>query len=142
MRGGFLNGGGAKKPAAQSKPTQPPKTEDLTHIKAKSKEDQLKFSEVQDAMSTKLLENKDEWLNQEFFTKLAQNPRLMQAFTDPRYSTIIGEFGKNPIEAMIKYGHVPEFKQIMEDFSGLMGKHFDDVADKKKKEAEEEEKKR
>jgi len=46
MRGGFLNGGGAKKPAAQSKPTQPPKTEDLTHIKAKSKEDQLKFSEV------------------------------------------------------------------------------------------------
>ncbi len=43
---------------------------------------------------------------------------------------------------MKKYGHVPEFKQIMEDFSGLMGKHFDDVADKKKKEAEEEEKKR
>jgi hypothetical protein len=30
----------------------------------------------------------------------------------------------------------------MEDFSGLMGSHFDDVADKKKREAEEEEKKR
>jgi len=43
---------------------------------------------------------------------------------------------------MKKYGHVPEFKQIMEDFSGLMGKHFDDVADKKKREAEEEERKR
>jgi hypothetical protein len=29
----------------------------------------------------------------------------------------------------------------MEDFSGLMGSHFDQVADKKKKEAEEEERK-
>ena len=93
-------------------------------------------------MSTKLMENKDDWLNQEFFTKLAQNPRLMQAFTDPRYSAIIAEFGKNPQEAMKKYGHIPEFRQIMEDFSGLMGKHFDDVADKKKREAEEQEQKR
>ncbi len=61
-------------------------------------------------MSNKLMQNKGEWLNEEFFTKLAKNPKLMQAFTDPRFSSIISEFGKNPVETMKKYGHVPEFR--------------------------------
>ena len=47
-------------------------------------------------MNSKLLQNKDEWLNQDFFTKLASNPKLMQAFTDPRYSAIMSEFAKDP----------------------------------------------
>ena len=43
---------------------------------------------------------------------------------------------------MKKYGGNPQFREIMEDFSKLMGNHFEDVADKKKREAEEAEKKR
>ena len=38
---------------------------------------------------------------------------------------------------MKKYGGNPEFREIMEEFSKLMGTHFEDVADKKAKEEEE-----
>ncbi len=65
MKGGFLLGNPAQKPKPQKK------AEDLTHIKAKPKEEQLKLSEVQEAMSSTLVKNKDEWLTPEFFTKLA-----------------------------------------------------------------------
>ena len=51
----------------------------------------------------------------------------MQAFT---------EFGKNPKEAMKKYGNNPEFRELMMEFSGFMGDHFGTVADKKAAEAE------
>ena len=37
---------------------------------------------------------------------------------------------------MKKYGHLPEFRGILEDFSMMMGSHFDEVADKKKAEEE------
>jgi STI1 domain len=93
-------------------------------------------------MSSTLLQNKDEWLNEDFFAKMAKNPRLLQAFTNPKFSGIISEFAKNPQETMKKYGGNPEFRGIMEDFSKLMGSHFEDVADKKKREAEEEERKK
>lgn len=76
MKGGFLSGG-------PSKPKPVKKAEDLTHIKAKPKEETLKLTEVQDAMSSTLLKNKDEWLTPEFFTKLAQNPTLLKAFQQP-----------------------------------------------------------
>jgi hypothetical protein len=65
---------------------------------------------------------------------------LFQAFTDPKYAGIMGEFGKDPQGTLKKYGHVPEFRQLLEDFSKLMGSHFDDIADKKK--AQEEAKKK
>lgn len=38
---------------------------------------------------------------------------------------------------MKKYGGKPEFRELMNEFSKLMGTHFEDVADKKKKEEEE-----
>lgn len=55
------------------------------------------------------------------------------------------EFGSNPKEAMAKYGSNPEFRQLMMEFSALMGDHFTSTADKlaaeekAKKEKEEEE---
>ncbi len=66
----------------------------------------------------------------------------MQAFTDPRYSPIMSDFAKDPQGTMKKYGHLPEFRNILEDFSKMMGSHFDEVADKKKAEQEAEEKKK
>ena len=52
----------------------------------------------------------------------------------------MSEFGKDPKGAMEKYGNNPEFRELMSEFSALMGNHFESVADKKK--AEEEEKKK
>lgn len=39
------------------------------------------------------------------------------------------EFGKNPKEAMQKYGNNPEFRSLMEEFSKLMGQHFEEIGD-------------
>ena len=50
------------------------------------------------------------------------------------------EMGKNPKEAMAKYGQNPEFREIMLEFSKLMGGHFEEVAEDKKKEEEKKQK--
>ena len=123
MKGGFLN----QKPRAQV-PKQKP-LEDLTHIKAKPKEEQLKINEVQEAMTSTLLKKKDEWLTPEFFNKLAGNPKLLQAFQNPQYMAAFSEFGQDPTEAMKKYGGNPEFRAILEEFSKVMGSHFETIAD-------------
>ena len=44
-------------------------------------------------MSENLIKNKDEWMNQEFFTKLASNPKLFKAFQDPQAMAAMTEFG-------------------------------------------------
>jgi len=44
----------------------------------------------------------------------------MQAFT---------EMGSKPQETMQKYGNNPEFKELLMEFSALMGGHFNSVAD-------------
>ena len=44
---------------------------------------------------------------------------------------------KDPKAAALKYGQNPKFRELMQEFSGLMGSHFTEVADKKKKEEEE-----
>lgn len=46
------------------------------------------------------------------------------------------EMGKDPKAAMEKYGHNPEFREIMTEFSQFMGGHFSSVADQKAKEEE------
>lgn len=38
---------------------------------------------------------------------------------------------------MQKYGNNPEFRTILEEFSKMMGSHFEDLGDKKQKEEEE-----
>ena len=75
-------------------------------------------------------------MNQEFFMKIAQNPKLLRAFQDPQAMAALSEFGKDPKEAMIKYGNNPEFRDLMTEFSKFMGSHFENMADKKKAEEE------
>lgn len=45
--------------------------EDVTHVKAKDKDDSLKFKEVQDAMNSSVLGRKDEWMTPDLFSKIA-----------------------------------------------------------------------
>jgi hypothetical protein len=37
---------------------------------------------------------------------------------------------------MKKYGNNPQFRELMEEFSKLMGSHFEEIGDKKAKEEE------
>ena len=85
-------------------------------MKAKAKDDRLKLDEVQDAMSQSknfLETSKDKWLTPEFLEKLAKNPKLLKAFQDPEYMQVMSEMGKDPKACMQKYGHSPEFREIM-----------------------------
>jgi phage portal protein BeeE len=41
---------------------------------------------------------------------------------------------------MQKYGNNPQFRELMQEFSLLMGNHFEEIADKKKQEEEEKKK--
>ena len=41
------------------------------------------------------------------------------------------------MEAMKKYGGNPEFRTLLEEFSKLMGSHFESIGEKKAKEEEE-----
>lgn len=79
---GFLNAKPQpKKKAAPAKPQQ----EDLTHLKAKAKDENLKFQEVQEAMNNSdFMKQKDKWMTPELFARLAQNPKLAKAFSDPK----------------------------------------------------------
>lgn len=61
----------------------------------------------------------------------------MAAFQNPQYMQAFQEMGSKPQETMQKYGNDPKFKELLMEFSGLMGNHFTDVADKQKKEEEE-----
>lgn len=131
MKGGFLLGGGAKKKPAAKPQTQQPKVEDMTHIKAKPKDENLRFDDVQSAMKTGLEKNKDQWLNEDLMSRIAKSPRLMAAFQNPEYMKAFQEMGEKPQETMQKYGNDPMFKELLMEFSSLMGTHFNDVADKK-----------
>ena len=105
-------------------------------MKAQSKEEQLRFAEVQENMAPFLEKSKDQWLTPAFFEKLAKRPKLARAFQDPTFMKALGEMGKDPKAAMEKYGHSPEFREAMQEFSLLMGNHFQDVADEQKKKEE------
>ena len=78
--------------------------------------------------------SKDKWLTPEFMEKLAKNPKLLKAFSDPQYMQVMSEMGKDPKACVQKYGHMPEFREIMQEFSAFMAEHFTGVADKEKEE--------
>lgn len=63
------------------------------------------------------LKNKNEWLTPDFMQKLAQSPNMIKAFQNPAYLQAFEEFGKDPKKAMEKYGHNPEFRELMKEFS-------------------------
>ena len=117
--------------------------EDLTHIKsapgtttktntmnsftADLKENE-KNSSTNNSLLNNIVNNKQEWLNQELLMKIAQKPNLMKAFMDPRFTTVIQEMQNNPQECMRKYGNNPEFSNFIKEFSSIMGEHFNNLA--------------
>jgi hypothetical protein len=145
--GSFMKKGFFKKASnskGNTKINENNKVDDLTHIKAKEQgkvsqtfQDNLKNDmkkNMENVNSKKLLENivnkKDEWMNQDLLTKIAQKPELMKYFMDPRFTEVINLFQKNPQQAIQQYGHVKEFSQFIKDFSSIMADHFNGLSHK------------
>jgi len=53
--------------------------EDHTNLKATKKEDIFKMPEVQDALNSNLMKDKDKWCNEDLMSKIAANPKLLAA---------------------------------------------------------------
>jgi hypothetical protein len=131
LKGGFLLGGGQKK--AQ------PKVEDVTHVKAKSKDESLKIDEVQSAMKSNLEATKEQWINAELFEKIKKSPKLMAAFADPQMNKILQELQTNPQGIMQRYGSHPQFKEVLYEFGTMWREHFSEMAKKQEEEAKRQE---
>ena len=108
--------------------------EDHTNLKAKSKEERLKLDEVQDAIKNNLINNKDQWLNEDFMSSLAKYPTLMAALQDPETNKVLSGMKDDPKGTMEKYGHNPKFREVIDQFSNLMAGHFSNLAEKKEEE--------
>lgn len=112
---------------------------DLTNIKSKNK---LEIDEVQQNMKNEssskdskfllnnIMNNKDQWLNEELMKKLMKNPKLLQAFTHPNFNDVITLIQKDPNEAKKRYGNVPELNEFFKEFSSLMADHFNNLEKK------------
>lgn len=129
MRKGFLSGGLS---APRKKAV---KKEKITELKAnpQAKIDGLKLDEVQAKMSEAnqfLSDNSNEWLNEDFLKKIQSNNKINNKLNNPQFMAAFAEFQTNPQAAARKYGDNPEMKEFIQEFSGLMGNHFTNLADK------------
>mmetsp|Transcript_35989 Transcript_35989/g.114668 ORF Transcript_35989/g.114668 Transcript_35989/m.114668 type:complete len:329 (+) Transcript_35989:377-1363(+) len=73
---------------------------------------------------------KDGWVTPELLSKIAADPLLRKAFTDPRYTDAMSALQTDPKAAMAKYGHIDEMRTFMQSFMKLMGNHFTALVEK------------
>jgi len=118
-------------------------------------EDSKVLDEVQEAMKVNesLADKKNEWMTPDLLSKIAANPKLTKLFTNPEYMQVRRTFlnfennlekkgitmmQKDPKGAMERFGGNPEFRELLLEFSKIMGSHFDVMGKQAaKKEAEE-----
>lgn len=141
LKKGFFNSAPAKSSKGKSKRTSkagdtpgskgskgPITTLKAPDPKEKSK-DPLRLDEVQESMQSSLpplhqkLQN-GEWVTSDLKEKIAGNPRLLNAFADPRFAAACAELQKNPQEAMKKFQSDPELYGLLMEFCSVMGDHF------------------
>ena len=92
-------------------------------------------------MKTNIESTKDQWCTPELLEKIIKSPRLSSAFSDPATMQIFQQMGTDPTGTIQKYGNKPQFKDLLAEFSSLMGDHFMTVGKKLEEEKKEEEKK-
>lgn len=107
----------------------------ITEVKVTKPNNPLQFQEVQEAMKMNnyLEETKKEWMTDNFLTNVEKNAKIQKLFSNPEYMKAIGEFQKNPKEAMLKYGGNKEFMEGFQEFCQLMGSQFQNLAKAQKK---------
>jgi hypothetical protein len=140
--------GGLFKKGFLKKSNQSKKSEneviDLTNIKSDTKPKEQFMSEFKQELNkisnedknnllSDVVNKKEEWLNQDLLSKIAQKPNLLKYFMDPRFNDVIALMQKDPEKAITQYGNIPEFKEFIKEFSQIMGDHFNKIAKEKEK---------
>ena len=137
IKKGFLDGGdgsgsgggggaSAKTPAAAER-------DGLTMLRKAEGADPLKLPDVQRSMDEQAANasaarvgggGAPEWVTPALLQKIAGDPLLRKAFTDPQCGAAMAALQQDPKKAMETYGDVPEMKEFLMKFMGLMGEHF------------------
>ncbi|KAJ3105260.1 hypothetical protein HDU97_008283 [Phlyctochytrium planicorne] len=100
------------------------KKEEITMLKPKvSKQDELKFDEVQETIKQQMNSlNQKEWMTKEFIERIEKNPALARALSDPEFQQATQEMQTNPHAAFAKYSKKrPDLILALREFSGLLG---------------------
>ncbi|KAG7395134.1 hypothetical protein PHYBOEH_004207 [Phytophthora boehmeriae] len=140
LKKGFFNSSGNKKKtstpvkcAAILEPTQQQTREERFMIakpngeKSAAADPIFVFPEVQEAMESMNQLDPKEWMNDQFFDKLAQNPKLAQALQSPAFSSAIAEMQQDPRAAVLKYQKDPAVSTMLRDFMEFLGNHFEEL---------------
>lgn len=107
--------------------------EGLTVVRKAEGADPLKLPEVQESIEEQrasgsaaqgMVDGSPGWVTPDLLQKIAADPLLRKAFTDPKCATAMAALQKNPQAAMQQYGDVPEMRDFMMKFMKLMGDHF------------------
>lgn len=157
LRKGFLSGGGSSRSTNKVSSSSSSKstaeggngscrsssgaTDSMPTLRADqdAKAKSLQLPELQSALEADQAEaarfgipqkSKNEWMTPDLLQKIAANPLLRKAFTDPRCQQAMAEMQTNPQEAMKKYGDNPQMREFLQAFMKLMGEHFTALADK------------
>ncbi|KAL7752509.1 hypothetical protein RI367_002043 [Sorochytrium milnesiophthora] len=124
---GFLNQPPAK--AAKPQPRSSSKN-NITVLKpTQSKQDSLRFDEVQEAMKASMPQlDQKEWMTPDLLNRVEQDAVLGKLMEDPDFQQFIAMMQSDPKRAMQKYGHRQDFAKGMQQFMGMMGHQFDQLA--------------
>jgi len=130
MRKGFLSSG-LSNPRKRGQRKEIKITEVKSNPQAKL--DGLKLDEVQAKMTEAnqfLSENSNEWLSDDLLKRIQSNNKINNKLNNPQFMAAFAEFQTNPQAAARKYGDNAEMKEFIQEFSGMMGNHFTNLAEK------------
>jgi tetratricopeptide (TPR) repeat protein len=112
-----------------------------TISKNKEAKTSLHLPEVQEALNSPGINElkKGQWCTPDLMQKMAQNPRIQAGMRNPYYMETMKQLETDPKAAMEKCNSDPGLKDFIQEWMGMMGGHFDKLADteeeKTKKEA-------
>ena len=118
------------------KPKPAPKNPNITSVKAKDpKANPLELKEVQQNMSMadNVMGSKDKWLTPDLLGMVQKDPKLLEGFADPEVMAAVTMMQTDPKGAMAKYGGNPKVRDFIKVFSGMMGNHFEKIAETESK---------
>ncbi|KAI8847220.1 hypothetical protein BC829DRAFT_397089 [Chytridium lagenaria] len=113
IKKGFFN-------ASPKKQSIPRAVEPQTLKPTKTKEDSLRFDQVQEVMKQQLnMLNKQEWLTPDFLERIERNPALARAFADPLFTQATEDLKRDPEKAFQKYAKErPDIMLALREFAG------------------------
>jgi hypothetical protein len=91
----------------------------------------LRFDEVQAAMKA-TTDTQAQWMTPDFLQRVASNPKLAMAMSNPRCMQAMSDFQTDPAKAAEKYKNDKVVNSFMEEFMGLMGDHMHNLGAKQK----------